>query len=289
MNKKIVNIAHPLLRNAEKIKKNGIVVLKNITSMPTFSKPYASSDYVVCLCHRGKVSAYYDMQPAVFNPRDVAIIYPNHIVSANEVSTDYLATLLVISNEFIKNNGLVAPFKNNIIFKLHPSFNLSESQYNELCNVLDSIHFISELDSPQRNLILHAQMEVFAYLIDVFRSQNKEVKQIKFTHNQQIVARFYEEITLHYSESHEVSFYANLLCLSPKYFGAIVKQTTGMSAGDCIEKYIITVAKTLLRTRNELTIQQISEKLGFEVQADFSRYFKRATNMSPKQYRLQSE
>lgn len=289
MNDVIKKGPHPLLQNALRIKTNGVVVLKNITSLPTFSKPYASSDYVVCLCHRGRVSAHYDMQPVTFVERDIAIIYPNHIISTDKVSSDYCATLLVISDDFLKKTSLVAPFKNNMTFKVQPSFNLNENQYKELCSMLDSIHFISELDSLQRSTILYLQMEVFAFLIDAFRNQSRDADNLKFTHNQKIVARFYEEITIHYQESREVSFYAHLLCLSPKYFGAIVKQATGMSAGECIEKYVITVAKTLLRTRNELTIQQISERLGFEVQADFSRYFKRATNMSPKEYRMQQE
>ena len=41
----------------------------------------------------------------------------------------------------------------------------------------------------------------------------------------------------------------------------------------------------MLRHHPELTIQQISNQLGFSEQTSFSRYFKAHAGMSPKQYR----
>ena len=92
-------------------------------------------------------------------------------------------------------------------------------------------------------------------------------------------------LVAHHCESREVRFYARLLCLSPKYFGTIIKQETGVSAGEWIARYVVIRAKTLLRHRPDLTIQQIYQRLGFTDAATFSRYFKATAGMSAKAYR----
>ena len=280
---------HPLIANAAKIAEKGVAVIKEVRSLPFSGQPFSSPYYILSLCQSGKASAKYDMQPVVFSAYDIAIIYPNHIIEAENVSSDYCATLLVITDEFLKRISLVAPFKNRLSFQLHPSFVLSETQFRELYRIFETVDYISNMNYHSRDITLQAQIEVLAHIIDAFKKSNPDKQQRNLTHQQQIVIGFYEAISVHYKQSHSVSFYARLQCLSPKYFGTIVKKETGMNASECIEKHIITLAKTLLRMRRELSIQQISEKLGFDVQADFCRYFKKAEKMSPSQYRLMAE
>ena len=108
---------------------------------------------------------------------------------------------------------------------------------------------------------------------------------LKRTPIQQLLYRFQNAVVTHYQKSREVQFYANLLCLSPKYFGSIIKEQTGIPAGEWITRYVIVQAKSLLRHSTNLNIQQISYQLGFPDPAAFTRYFKANTGMSPKEYR----
>ncbi len=64
----------------------------------------------------------------------------------------------------------------------------------------------------------------------------------------------------------------------------IIKQTSGKTAGDWIDDYILLEAKALLKSTN-MTIQQISDELNFPSQSFFGKYFKRLTGVSPKEYR----
>ena len=108
------------------------------------------------------------------------------------------------------------------------------------------------------------------------------------THSvQELFRRFQYAVVNHFRESREVKYYANLLCLSPKYFGSIIKEHTGISASGWISRYVIVQAKSLLRHSKNLNIQQISFYLGFPDPAAFTRYFKANAGMSPKEYRAQ--
>ena len=60
---------------------------------------------------------------------------------------------------------------------------------------------------------------------------------------------------------------------------------TGKSAADWIDVVLVMHAKKLLRTRLNLTVQQIAYELGFKENASFCRFFKDQTGLRPKQYR----
>ena len=107
--------------------------------------------------------------------------------------------------------------------------------------------------------------------------------------NQQLFYRFQNAVAKHFRESREVQFYANLLCLSPKYFGSVIKQQTGITAVEWISRYVIIQAKSWLRYRHDLSIQQVSYELGFSDPAAFARYFKANTGLTPKEFREQRE
>ncbi len=61
-------------------------------------------------------------------------------------------------------------------------------------------------------------------------------------------------------------------------------QTTGLSIHQYIIKQRIEEAKRLLQS-TELSVSEISEQVGFQTNAYFSRYFKESTNYTPLQYR----
>ena len=145
---------------------------------------------------------------------------------------------------------------------------------------------ISQLNHLKRNELLVKQMEIGTQLMEIYLHENG-LTTLELTPAQQLFNRFKNAFVNHFQESREVQYYANLLCLSPKYFGSIIKKETGISANEWISGYVIVQAKSLLRHSQNLNIQQISYQLGFPDPAAFTRYFKANTGMSPKEYRLQ--
>lgn len=101
---------------------------------------------------------------------------------------------------------------------------------------------------------------------------------------QTIFDRFIQLVNQHCRQQHQISYYADRMCLTERYLGTVIRQTSGTTAKEWIDRALITQAKVLLR-HSDKSVAQISEDLNFPNPAFFSKYFKRLTAMTPLEYR----
>ena len=104
-------------------------------------------------------------------------------------------------------------------------------------------------------------------------------------HKIDIFVKLITLISDHYPKERSVSFYADRLCLSPKYLSSMVKGICGYTVQDLVFKAIIRRA-IFLMTSTSKTIQEISDELNFPNASAFGTFFKKHTGLSPKNYRL---
>ena len=144
---------------------------------------------------------------------------------------------------------------------------------------------LASLDHPERDEMLTTMCRIMAAMGDEFILQQHSEFSGNMQSHEVLFERFYQLIVHHYRESREVAFYADKLALTPKYFATVIKQTTGMTATEWINRYVLVEAKWLLRQDRQKSIQQIAYLLGFTEQASFSRFFKSYEGVSPTEYR----
>ncbi len=84
-----------------------------------------------------------------------------------------------------------------------------------------------------------------------------------------------------------VRYFADKVCLSPNYFGDLIKKETGKTAQEYIQNKIIDVAKELI-LGSEKTVSEIAYDLGFQYSQHFNRIFKKNVGHTPTEYRKQS-
>ncbi len=103
----------------------------------------------------------------------------------------------------------------------------------------------------------------------------------RMTRQDEIFENFINTVKLNYKESRAISFYADKLCLSPKYLSATVKKVSEKKPSYWIDKFVIKEIKMLLKSTNQ-TVQEISDKMNFSNQSFFGRYFKQHVGLSPR-------
>lgn len=109
----------------------------------------------------------------------------------------------------------------------------------------------------------------------------------KVQHSRKTVVynKFMSLVSENYNKSHDVSFYADKLCVSTRYLSQVTNDIIGVAPKQLISDYIIKEAKILLESTN-YSVQEISIKLGFSSQSAFSSFFIKNEKESPSAYRL---
>lgn len=93
---------------------------------------------------------------------------------------------------------------------------------------------------------------------------------------------YYERGLQHQHGLPNVKYCASELCLSPSYFGDVVRSVTGDSPTQVIQHFLIDRAKSMMVSG--LTVTQVADTLGFEYPQHFTRFFKKHTGMQPSKY-----
>lgn len=84
-----------------------------------------------------------------------------------------------------------------------------------------------------------------------------------------------------------VKYFADKVCLSPNYFGDLIKKESGKTAQAHIQQKIVAIAKDRM-IGSDKTVSQIAYELGFQYSQHFSRLFKKITGSTPMEYRRPS-
>lgn len=100
----------------------------------------------------------------------------------------------------------------------------------------------------------------------------------------ELLLQFTKMVSENYKEHRKVSYYADKMCLTPKYLSTIVYEVGGRYARDIIAEFVICEAKRCL-LNTSMTVQEISYYLHFSCQSFFGKYFREHTGMSPQAYR----
>ena len=234
---------------------------------------------------------------AEFNPlfEHLELIDQRHIVVFEHVQNLSYLVQPWVSTEFIiaicKKGWLKVRydmhktiFRQNDITMVYPDHAVVPGESSE--DFLEVIKDMSLIrDVAVRDELLKNQMDNFVRLLDYYRAADPSLSVDFLTNPKRIAYRFYQDLVENYKVSRETKFYADKQNLTPKYFGTTVYEVTGTHVSDWIARYIVTKAKIMLQSRDDLTVAEIGHSLGFETPSDFGRYFKRQTSTSPAAYR----
>ncbi|MEC3874423.1 helix-turn-helix domain-containing protein [Chryseobacterium salviniae] len=131
-------------------------------------------------------------------------------------------------------------------------------------------------------------MQLKIFILRYVRASKMKESSLPADHKKETVANFSELVNEFYKDLKTTAPYAEKLNLSPNYLNALIKQHLALSAGQFIKNRVILEAERLLLHTN-LSVTEISYELGFTDNSHFGKYFKSATNKSPKIYRTENK
>lgn len=269
------------------IEKKEVAVIRNVHGFPVYDRDIISPYMMLFICHSGSSRALYDMREVVFRPNEIAMILPNHIIHPIECSPDYSISIIMHSIGFEQEMTQRRMTHDRNKFHDLPACLLTDEEMAQYMKAVELMEIISNTPVsrfPHRHDMLLSQTDIMTDMLDAFRREMDDDARL---HNRgyTVFNEFCHLLTMHYREQHEVAFYAEKAHLTTRHFSVVIKNEVGLSASDYIEQYLATQAKNLLTSRPDLSVQQISDHLGYADSPSFSRFFKRHTGITPGEFR----
>ena len=224
----------------------------------------------------------YDLK----EPTNLIRIMAGQILMIEQMSDDFDGVVVIMSNSFVES--MLVYMNNALPFNVATRSNCVKHLSNEAIDLsemfLKAIHqVLMNQTNPHLDKVLqHVLMAIF-YSSDEIR-YHLENESGGYTSADALSKEFMKLVKDNFRSERQLRFYSDKLCITPRYLSRVVKECTGSSAADWIERYVVLEARALLKSTN-MTIQQISDELNFPSQTFFGKYFKRRVGMSPKAYR----
>ena len=232
----------------------------------------------------GQLSCLMDFRLWSLKAPAIALFLPGQVVESIDLDEDFAGFCMMISQDFTDSLNLPVSLQERLFIKDTPFYSVAEEVLEALSTVYRQVlRLMNQPDNPYREEIIRhlfsAHYYGLGYYIHGLQSQPSTM-----TAQQEKCEKFLSLVAENFKTQRDIGFYADKLCVTSKYLSTLLKQETGMTALDWIEKHVVLYAKSCLSSTSK-TIQEISDELDFPSQSVFGKYFKRVEGMSPKAYR----
>lgn len=265
-----------------------IELLKNETILKGLRFPHKVDKVTQVVIASGEISCIVDFYSYTLKAPSMAIFFPGQVIESIEASDDFQGFGMVTSEAFTDSLNLPVSFQERLSYKSNHFYSLNQEGLEAFSNCYKMVESIMKQEEhPYREEIIRHLFSAYYYGLGYY-VHNAQQQKSAMTGQQEICEKFISLVAEHFKEHREIGFYADRLCITNKYLSALLKQETGMTALEWIEKYVVLYAKSCLSSTS-MTVQEISNELDFPSQSVFGKYFKRVEGMSPKAYRQSLE
>lgn len=252
------------------------------------SYPFKLTFTLVMFCLRGTMRVRLQLKEYVLSENDVLVVLPGTIGECLEVSAAAEVAIIGLSGHRLwkgQQSSLSMAFLR--LLTATSLIHISSTQMEECMILYHSMR--KKLEQPGYKFKLEAiagYLQVFFYngcqwLLEYDRQQVRKVE----SRQEKLFEDFLELVQTHYRAHRNMCFYAEKLCLTPKYLSQVIWEVSDRHAPDWIRDYVILEAKALLKS-GEYTVQQVGDFLNFANASFFGKYFKAAVGCTPRQYML---
>lgn len=260
----------------------GEVMLGHVSGMPCRRDPSKCSDAITIICDKGTLEVTINMHTYTVTAGGVVVCLVGQVVEYGIASPDFEGRFIAFAKPFLDSIDIEGRMSAYISVVNNPCAALTREEHKAVSLYYDMLQGVITAAS-QINKVAVAKHLTAAFFYSIGPSMYK-METIVSKGNEALLDRFMGLVQDNFREHRDLEFYADKMCLTPKYMSTAIRQVSGKTAGEWIEEYVVLEAKALLKS-TRLTIQQISNELHFPSQSIFGTYFKRVVGVSPRTYR----
>lgn len=241
---------------------------------------------VFVLCTRGTVRATINLSEYTITHNDFVTVLPGSFIQIHEVSSDTRVCFAGFSSEFISRVSYVETYLDFLPMILdNPIMALQEEvaqlYRNAFSLLIRAYSLPNTLDNKE---ILMSIFTIFFQGVGELYKRCKPTTNEPIKREHELYRQFIQLLMTHYTQEHEVSFYAKKCGVTPAHFSGAIRKASGHSPLAIITGFIIMNAKAQLKS-TRLPVKEIAFSLGFNNLSFFNKYFRKHVEMTPQEYR----
>ncbi len=256
--------------------------------------PLRFDGFVIFFLLRGRLRLDLNLTSYELQERSLLVSTPGKIVRLSPADDGSWGEIrlyfLLVSHSFMSEIrfDFNKVLQESILILDEPCIILSEQERSLAQDFFQLAGNILETYLPNKREMISSLLTSFLYLVvDLWSRRVDMPRQLdgkSSSRLKKVVEQFLSLVTEYHTQERGMAFYADKMCLTPKYLSKLVKQTTGRSAPDWIDAFVILEAKNLLKYSDK-TIKEIVYALHFPNQSVFYKFFKAHTGLTPSEYR----
>lgn len=260
--------------------RSGIKVFRRLVSH--LSPPFIIDDHRFGLVTQGEAHITVNLQEKTFRAGMMVLLTPGSIITDIHFSPDFDMRYLALFATFplpFPSDHMPVVFNGEIRDFQCPA---DEQQLDVTHRLMDLIWLmVTSSDSPDRATL----NSLIAALMNHYDSVYHACERIpSYSRDQTIYNRFIYLVSRYAKQEHHLAFYADKMCLTERYLGSVIRDVSGSTAKQWIDKSLIACLQSELR-HSDKTLAQLADEMNFPNTSFLCKYFKRLTTLSPLAYR----
>lgn len=242
-------------------------------------------------CQRGSVEVSLEGCHYHIKPGDVYIYMASTLVHLLHKSEDAEGIMVEVDFYYILPIvNKVINVESQLFMRKNPCVSLSDEQCAHFEYLLNNLwDRINAEDCQKENVqyqhlkleLIKSMGQTICYEILNMYFTNQPLQPLQQGKKDVVFQNFMLSLFRFYRKERDVSFYARMQHITPRYFSAIIKEKTGDSALQWIVRMVITEAKQLLE-ESDLSIKEIADQLNFPTQSFLANILNNMWEFRPK-------
>lgn len=239
------------------------------------------------ICRKGYAIFSFNQKQRAVWAGNILIISSGLITTVVQANKEFQADIVSVVNEVAQETILTVDPDLITALYYDPVVKANKQQYGYIRQWLQQFKWVlANVDANKRIQVIRNNLQSFFFVLEHLYPYEKYTEIKGLSSQNRILCAFCTLICEMCHKEHQVSFYADKLCVTPYYLSQITSKMANITPKRMIAEQLVTEVKHLL-LNSELTISEISDRFHFDSVSYFCKFFKRYTGKSPAEYRNQ--
>lgn len=267
-----------------------IAILDSINQLPIDHGSIKVNIFIILACQSGKMNISINSKWYIVHANEFLLCMPGTMLNDCMMSPDFQGTVICFSSRVVQETMRMDGTLWNKAFRIkedpivhvdHEGVELFQA-YSRVINLRLRAVRRAYRKEVMTSLLCTCLYEILSELSSYVNSPGSDLLQQKDL----LFKRFLELLTAQEVKPRSVTWYADKLCITPKYLSTVCKIVSDKTAFEWINEYVMIDVRHQLKYSTR-SIKEVSDYLGFPNISFFGKYVKQHSGLNPSDYRKQ--